>query len=240
MRRHQLLEKLSRFGVIVASAYVVTGCPSPTVSKLVANSGGTHSAVAQEAVAQEAVTQEAVTQEAATQEAVTSQELAQPAAVNYEVCANVEGWQRPTEAAQAKRLGEDARYAEAVQTGSLKAASTQFWDHSVVSFTTYGLSARMEPENLSGVWTAVDEMATCYSPEDTVAINEGDRAEAWLLDQHISDLTWQGDRYVMTVEPASSGLQVIQFDRAEALASLPLDVVNSQGESIEVMSGDWQ
>ncbi|MFK8183398.1 MAG: hypothetical protein AB8B99_08485 [Phormidesmis sp.] len=219
MGRNQLLKKLRRLSVVMLGAYVVTGCPSPTVGKLVANSNGTRQAVAQETI---------------------QTTVAQSAAVSYDVCADVENWQRPSEAVQAKRLGEDARYGEALQTGALKKASTQFWDHSVVSFTTYGLSARMEPENLSGVWTASDEMTGCYTPEDTVAINEGDRAETWLLNQRISHLEWKGDRYVMTVEPAPSGLQVIQFDRTDELASLPLDVVNTSGETVGVMSGDWQ
>ncbi|MEM6451394.1 MAG: hypothetical protein AAF703_13895 [Cyanobacteria bacterium P01_D01_bin.105] len=228
MRRHQLFKKLRRLSVVMVSAYVMTGCPSPTVSQLVTNGGGAHHAVAQEAVAQESALQE------------TPQSGSQLAALDYEVCAAVESWQRPTEAVQAKRLGADARYREALQTGSLKVAATRFWDHSVVSFTTYGLSARMEPENLSGVWTAIDEMTNCYSLENTVAINEGNRAETWLLNQRISSLEWQGDRYVMTVEPALSGLQVIQFDRTEKLASLPLEVVSLGGDSISVISGDWQ
>lgn len=215
MARNRVLRKLGRLSIVLLGAYVVTGCPSPNATKILANSGGAQQAIAQEpAPASSAVT--------------------------YEVCADVENWQRPSEATQAKRLGEDARYGDALQTGSLKAASTQFWDHSVVSFTTYGLSARMEPENLSGVWTAADEMATCYAPDDTTAINEGDRAETWLLNQRISNLEWTGDRYIMTVEPAPSGLQVVQFDRTDKLASLPLEVVDAGGESIDVMAGDWQ
>jgi len=90
------------------------------------------------------------------------------------------------------------------------------------------------------VWTAVAEMADCYAPELTMAINEGDRAETWLLNHRVSDLQWNGDRYVMTVEPAAAGLQVIQFDRLDSVASLPLEVVTTTGNPVEVMSGDWQ
>ena len=212
------IEKLGRLGVVILSAYVVTGCPSPTVSQLLSNGATQRNAIAQESVESGAIS----------------------SAVGYEVCADVENWQRPSETLQAKRLSEDARYGDALESGSLKAASTQFWGHSVVSFTTYGLSARMEPENLSGVWTAAEEIASCYTPEDTVAINEGELAEAWLLNQRMSSLEWVGDRYVMTVEPAPSGLQVIQFDRVDELASLPLDVVSTEGESVSVASGDWQ
>lgn len=236
MGRHQLLghllekvslKKLSQLSLVLLGAYIVTGCPSPSASKLLAN-GSAGQAVAQESG------QLAVSGHAANSDAADSD------AINYEVCADVENWQRPSEATQAKRLGDDARYDDALQTGAMKAASAQFWDHSVVSFTTYGLSARVEPENLSGVWTAIDEMASCYAPEEMAAINAGDRAETWLLNQRISHLEWTGDRYVMTVESAPSGLQVVQFDRTDELAQLPLDVVDAAGKAVSVMSGDWE
>ena len=225
MRRNRVfnqpvLKRLARLGVVMLGAYVVTGCPSPSATNLLASSGRAQSAIAQEPE--------------------RSRDGDMDGAISYEVCADVESWQRPSEAAQAKRLSENARYGEALQTSSLKVASDQFWDHSVVSFTTYGLSARMEPENLSGVWTAADEMTSCYAPEDAAAINAGGLAETWLLNHRISGLEWTGDRYLMTVEPAPSGLQVVHFDRADELAQLPLDVVNTDGQMVSVMSGDWQ
>jgi len=226
MGQNKLLKKLQQLSVVMLGAYVVTGCPSPTASKFFANDVLANGGTRQTAVAQEAVGQ------------VSGN--SQLSAVEYEVCADVENWQRPSEAAQAKRLGENARYGDALQTGALKAASAQFWDHSVVSFTTYGLSARMEPENLSGVWTATDAMASCYAPDNTLALNEGALAETWLLNQRISRLEWTGDRYIMTVESAPSGLQVIQFDRTDELAELPLDVIHKGGDAVAVMSGDWQ
>lgn len=240
MGRYRFFRKLQQLSVVMLGAYVVTGCPSPTASKLLANSATQQTAVAQEAI-NETINREAGNKEAVKQE-LTAQTTSdfQVSSVSYEVCSDVENWQRPSAVAQSKRLGDMARYGDALQTDALKAASTQFWDHSVVSFTTYGLSARLEPENLSGVWTAAEEMASCYTAEDTAAINEGDRAEAWLLNQRISSLDWTGDRYVMTVEPAPSGLQVIQFERTDELANLPLEVITSEGEAISVMSGDWQ
>ncbi|MGB3296655.1 MAG: hypothetical protein WBA76_00190 [Phormidesmis sp.] len=227
------IKKVRQLGVVLLGAFVVSGCPSPMASQLMLSSGsGSQDAIAQEVVSSEA----ALPQRKANAKDTDS--------VNFDVCANVENWQRPSEAEQAKRVSNNPRYSEALASSStddsLKRESTQFWDHQAISFTTYGLSARVEPENLSGVWTATDEMANCYQPETTVAINQGDRAETWLLNHRISDLQWEGDRYLMTVEPASTGLQVIQFDRVDEMASLPLEVVTTNGSPVDTMSGDWQ
>jgi hypothetical protein len=226
-------KKLQQLGVVLLGAFIVSGCPSPTASRWLANSSGS----AQDAVAQPLTAQPVVA--ASTPASAPTSTTGDLADVSFEVCANVESWQRPSDEVQAKQLS-DIRYADSQSSGSLKSASVQFWDHQVISFTTYGLSARMEPETLSGVWTAASELVSCYEPETTVAINEGDRAETWLLNHRISDLQWQGDRYVMTVEPAATGMQVIQFDRVDELASLPLEVVTANGEAVDVFSGDWQ
>ena len=44
----------------------------------------------------------------------------------------------------------------------------------------------------------------------------------------------------MTVEPTDTGMQVVQFERNDELAALPLEVVTTDGEAIAVTSGDWQ
>ena len=208
-----------KLGIAVLGAYVLSGSPHSNAT----------SAVNSDVIAQE------TTQESAPVAQATAANL------DFEVCAAVDGWQRPSDEDQAKQLGEDVRYGAALETDdALKRASTQFWDHDAISFTTYGLSARLEPVNLSGLWTVSDELWDCYEPEATVAINEGDRAETWLLNQRITDLTWENDRYVMTVEPAATGMQVVQFDRVDELASLPLEIVTDAGSTVEVVSGDWQ
>jgi hypothetical protein len=231
-------KKLQQLGVVSLGAFIVSGCLSPTASRLLANSGSS----SQDAVAQEVAGSPVTNQQATNQQATASapgDRSGGVSDVSFEVCANVESWQRPSDEVQAKQLS-NTRYGESLSEGPLKAASAQFWEHQVISFTTYGLSARMEPETLSGVWTAASEMASCYEPETTVAINEGDRAETWLLNHRITGLQWQGDRYVMTVEPAATGMQVIQFDRVEELASLPLEAVSANGDPVDVFSGDWQ
>ncbi|MGB7087749.1 MAG: hypothetical protein WBD47_19480 [Phormidesmis sp.] len=225
-------QRFKQLSVVMLGAYVLSGCPSSANNTLLSNQGP----LAQEAIAQETLTQDAIP---------ASAENVVPASVPFEVCADVDSWQRPSEAEQAKQLDNDDRYGEvlaegASEAGAFKSASTLFWDHQIISFTTYGLSARLEPVNLSGLWTVADDMWNCYEPETTVAINEGDRAEAWLLNHRVSDLSWQGDRYVMTVEPAATGMQVVLFNRVDELTMLPLEVVSATGEPIAVMSGDWQ
>lgn len=210
--RKGMIRRVGQAATVVLGAYLVACGPLQSTSNWLANESGPQEAIAQE-----------VNQNSS--------------AVEFETCAAVEDWQRPSAAEQSKQLEKDPRYAMAIEDDSSKAAS---WDRQVVSFTTYGLSARMEPVTLTGLWSVDAEMQNCYTPETTMAINAGDRAEAWLLNHQIKSLVWEGDRYVMTVEPTATGMQVVQFDRSDELADLPLDVVNTNGEALEVTSGDWQ
>lgn len=251
-------KRLQQLGIVMLGAYMVSGCPSPAASGLFSDSLPQEQAISSEVIAEEvsakdaveAVSVEAAPTETAPTEAtpVAETAVAETAVANsessssvaFEVCAEVTSWQRPSEEEQAKQFGRDARYGEAIQDDALKSASTQFWTHDIISFTTYGLSARMEPVNLSGVWTAADDLWGCYENDTTMAINQGDRAEAWLLNQRIVGLDWQSDRYVMTVEPAATGMQVVLFERIDEQATLPLSVVTTRGETVAVASGDWQ
>lgn len=229
------LKRLQQLAVTMLGAYVITGCPSKTANSVMLPDSST---LAQKSVVQEAVAEGPLGEETVAQGA--EQRAAMSAAVTFEVCADVDSWQRPSEDEQAKQIGGDVRYDEALSGDPLKSAVNQFWDHQVISFTTYGLSARLEPINLSGVWTVADDLWGCYEEETAIAINAGDRAETWLLNHRISSLEWQGDRYVMTVAPADTGMQVVQFDRIDELASLPLEVITESGEPVEAISGDWQ
>lgn len=156
------------------------------------------------------------------------------------VCSEAADWQRPSQDQQQKQLAADERYGALLQDKDFQQVAEQFWQHDVLSFTTYGLSARMEPINLSGLWTVSDDVWTrCYSHDEGSAINEGSLAEAWLMHYHVVDLQWQDDHYVMVVEPDSQGMQVVQFTRHEAEAELPLMVVTTQGTVVEHHNADW-
>ena len=156
------------------------------------------------------------------------------------VCSEAANWQRPDPDQQQKQLATDERYSTLLQDKDFQQLADQFWQHDVLSFTTYGLSARMEPINLSGLWSVADEVwANCYSHDEGSAINEGSLAETWLMHHRVVDLQWQEDHYVMVVEPDSQGMQVVQFARHEAEAELPLTVMTSQGAIVEHHSADW-
>ncbi|MEM7063655.1 MAG: hypothetical protein AAF572_10885 [Cyanobacteria bacterium P01_B01_bin.77] len=156
------------------------------------------------------------------------------------VCSEAADWQRPSHDQQQKQLAADERYGGLLQDKEFQQVADQFWQHDVLSFTTYGLSARMEPVNLSGLWSVADDVwANCYSHGEGSAINEGTVAEAWLMHHHLVDLQWQDDHYVMLVEPDSQGMQVVQFARREAEADLPLTVVTPQGVVVDHHNADW-
>lgn len=156
------------------------------------------------------------------------------------VCSEAVDWQRPDPDEQQKQLVTDERYSSLLQDKDFQQLADQFWQHDVLSFTTYGLSARMEPINLSGLWSVADDVwANCYSHDEGSAINDGSLAETWLMHHRVVDLQWQDDHYVMVVEPDSQGMQVVQFARREAEAELPLRVITSQGAIVEHHSADW-
>ncbi|TVQ12641.1 MAG: hypothetical protein EA368_03640 [Leptolyngbya sp. DLM2.Bin27] len=156
-----------------------------------------------------------------------------------EVCLSLTDWQRPSDLAQAKQLGAMPHYGVALQSDPLAEMAKTWWSHDIFSFTTYGLSARVDPLYLSGVWTALDDTWDCYSGDQPEQINRGELAEMWLLHHRLVDLAWQDDHYVATVEPAESGLQLVQFARRESNPSLPLSIITTAGQALAVLSGDW-
>ncbi len=161
-------------------------------------------------------------------------------ATEFLVCSEANDWQRPSQDQQQKQLANDERYSALLQDKDFQQLANQFWQHDVLSFTTYGLSARMEPINLSGLWSVADDVwASCYSHDEGTAINEGILAEAWLLHHHVVDLQWQDDHYIMVVEPHTRGMQVVQFPRRESEADLPLTVVTTRGAVVEHHDADW-
>lgn len=162
------------------------------------------------------------------------------ATTEFVVCSEATNWQRPSQEQQQKQLADDERYDDLLQDKDFQQLSERFWQHDVMSFTTYGLSARMEPVNLSGLWSVADEVwANCYSHDEGNAINEGALAEAWLMHHHVVDMQWQEDRYVMVVEPDQQGMQVVQFTRRESEVALPLTIVTTQGVIIDHHDADW-
>jgi len=162
-----------------------------------------------------------------------------PAVVSYEVCGEIADWERLSLAEQTSALMENPRYGAELETEPLQELFEKFWNESLITFTTYGLSARTEPVELSGVWTGIDAMSACYEGDRPTAINAGELAEMWLIGYQVVDFVWTGDRYQITVEPTTTGLRFIQFERLEAEAALPLVVLETNGAELTVASGDW-
>lgn len=184
---------------------------------------------------------------AASPQPVTSPEAAAEVAavqvkdlVSYQVCDAIADWQRPDSDQQRDQIKAMPRYTEALADGSLEPLTDEFFQGEVISFTTYGLSARVEPIYLSGLWTHLDDLWACYEDETVPAqINSGDLGELWLLEHRLVDFTWQGDEYVVTVEPTTTGASLVQFRRQETLDQLPLRIETTEGEPVTVTSGDF-
>ncbi|MGB3200692.1 MAG: hypothetical protein WBA99_07310 [Nodosilinea sp.] len=156
------------------------------------------------------------------------------------ICVDLPDWQRPSHWDQIKQLESMPMYGVALQTEPLADMVKAWWSHHIFSFTTYGLSARTDPLYLSGVWTALDNTWDCYSAEQPEQINQGELAELWLLHHRLVGLVWQDERYLATVEPVNTGLQLVQFPRRDGRSQgLPLSIVTTHGQALEVMSGDW-
>jgi hypothetical protein len=175
------------------------------------------------------------------QTAAASKPVASPEqqVIAYEVCSEVPGWQRPSLEAQQQELAANPRYLEGLDQEPLSSLSEKFWTQPVITFTTYGLSARMEPINLSGVWTIADEVWDCYEGDRPDAINAGLFAELWVIGHRVVSIEWSQGQYLLTVVPTGSGIQFVQFERQEADASLPLVVVTAEGQAVSAVSGDW-
>ncbi|MEM1279313.1 MAG: hypothetical protein AAF827_18445 [Cyanobacteria bacterium P01_D01_bin.6] len=162
-----------------------------------------------------------------------------PQAITYSVCGEIPDWERLSLEAQTAALMDNPRYGDALTTDPLQSLFEKFWHESLITFTTYGLSARTEPIYLSGVWTGIEEMSACYEGDRPTAINAGEVAEIWLIGYQVVDFTWSGETYQLTVEPTSTGLRFLQFERVEGNGTLPIVVLESTGHELTVASGDW-
>jgi hypothetical protein len=177
-----------------------------------------------------------VVQTAPTQVAIAT---ASPTEVAYDICGEINDWQRPSLEAQTAALMANPRYGAALETEPLQSLFEKFWNESLITFTTYGLSARTEPVYLSGVWTGIEAMSACYEGDRPTEINAGNRAEMWLIGYQVVDLIWTGETYQMTVKPTTAGLRFLQFERLEGEETLPLVVLENTGQALTVASGDW-
>lgn len=183
-------------------------------------------------------TQEAIplAQSASTETAIAN---SPPQTVTHHVCGALPEWERLSLEAQTTALMDNPRYGEALAAEPLKSLFEKLWQESLITFTTYGLSARTEPVYLSGVWTGIEAMTACYEGDRPAAINAGTLAEMWLIGYQVDEFLWTGETYQITVQPTTTGLQFVQFERLENEDTLPLVVLESGGSTLTVASGDW-
>ncbi|PSN19367.1 hypothetical protein C7271_07680 [filamentous cyanobacterium CCP5] len=163
---------------------------------------------------------------------------ASPGNVAYAICAHVQNWERPSESEHLRQLAAIPRYGKTIYEDPLRSLLADFRGFPVISFATYGLSARSEPLYLSGVWTVLDDIEACYSQGQPARMGEGELGETWLMGYAANGLIWVDGMYQLTVEPAQ-GLQILQFERQEELATLPMRVVAADGMAIQVHAGDY-
>lgn len=170
----------------------------------------------------------------------TTQLLSQTAeALVFTICFESSNWQRPDEADQVKMLEASPRYGAAINVDPLKSLFQKFWDHEIISFTTYGLSARVEPLYLSGLSPLEDEIWGCYEDAIPTAINSGEVGELWVMNHQVQSIQWTGDRYRVAVVPTVQGVQFVQFPRRDQMDAPMIEVVDENNQMIPVVSGDW-
>jgi hypothetical protein len=170
-----------------------------------------------------------------------AQPEALPAPLAYTVCSESLTWTRPTVEEQSRHLNADPRYRHGVPGELAQAWVRSFWEKDVISFTTYGLSARQEPIYFSGLWSLLEQQPVweqCYDADRISQINSGQLAELWLIGHRVRSVQWVDNRYVVTVEPTAQGVQFVQFPRRETLTTLPLQVMTEDQVPLDVVSAD--
>lgn len=152
--------------------------------------------------------------------------------IPFEVCSESKTWVRPTETQQRKQLQSMKRYPDE----TIAQLGGSYWTHNILSFTKYpGGSGTYDITHRTGLWTLHD--ATHPSKCDGFSvIDSGQKASVWLLLHRVKSTKWQGNRYVMVVQPTSSGVQVIRFPRRERQEKLPLTVVTEDGKRVNVLA----
>jgi len=218
-------------GISITGLLALTGCTYPLVLETSPGDDVTQTTHRVEIPPQEL--------SASALEPLSRETTAAATALDFEICQDLPHWQRLPESEQMQALAELPRYGAAIGDAAFNRVIQAFWQHQVFSFTTYGLSARMEPLYFSGLWTAQDDIWNCYENGRSERINAGELAEIWLIDYRIKSLEWTGDRYIMSVEPRDSGFQLVYFPRQEQSDTLPISILNPHNTEISVQAGDW-
>jgi hypothetical protein len=161
--------------------------------------------------------------------------------IAFEVCSASPAWVRPESKVQMQQIKSTGRYADAKTNQEIQNLIQQFWTRNVILFASYGLSARIEPIYLSGLWTipnTIDSISNkCYASKQRILdLNSGKKAEVWLLLHKVRSIKWLDHRYVMVVQPMSQGAQFIQLMRVEQQSTPTMQVITENGRELEVIN----
>ncbi len=161
--------------------------------------------------------------------------------IAFEVCSASPAWVRPDRKRQMQHIQSTGRYSDAKNNQDIQSLIQQFWTGNVILFGSYGISARVEPIYLSGLWTipnTFDSISNkCYaSVQQIVELNSGKTGEVWLLLHKVRSIKWLNNRYVMVVKPANQGVQFIQFARLEQQPIPSLQVITEDGRELEIIN----
>jgi hypothetical protein len=161
--------------------------------------------------------------------------------IAFEVCSTSPAWVRPEDKAQMRQIQSTGRYADAKTNREIQNLIQQFWTRNAILFGSYGISARVDPIYLSGLWTipnTLDSISNkCYASRQRILdLNSGKTAEVWLLLHKVRSVKWLDNRYVMVVQPVRQGAQFMQFVRVEQQPTPTLQVIAEDGRELEVIN----
>src|SRR5262245_40726079 len=121
--------------------------------------------------------------------------------LGFHVCFEDRSWRRPSAAEHISLLNAQRRYRKMTPA---RLRQVPYWTRDVLVFTSYGLSARHDQLNLSGLWSLEDPkdafFTRCYDHGGAQRLGEERVAEAWLIGYRARELRWRAKRYVLVVE----------------------------------------
>jgi acyl-CoA synthetase (AMP-forming)/AMP-acid ligase II len=156
--------------------------------------------------------------------------------IPFEVCAQSEIWQRPSETKQKVKWWDDGRYLGADE--AILRGMDSPWQRTV--FLDYGnASPAYDQMNLSGLWTATEErediFAACYEKERHYALTHGKTIRLWLLFGQVQSIKQEGREYKVVVKPTEAGFQWVDIPRPDTTEDLTFRVIRNDGEPLGIL-----
>jgi hypothetical protein len=154
--------------------------------------------------------------------------------VAFDICAESKTWKRPSPVKQRGYLEELIhRY----NAGTVERLGGDYWNRNVFVFVDYpGGSGTYDINNLSGLWSAPKLKMLSKRCEDySTNLSSQKIAGIWLFSNRVKNIKWVKNHYVMQVDSTGSGIQFLQIQRHENINSLPLKVIDQNGNEIGLL-----